>query len=240
MGGLGGSPPIRVSPNTTKFCLRSVPFPLAPSITSIGGSDSTVSGVTGDAQVVGTAEANSTVTIRTGTTVLGTATADSNGNWAYTLTSANITTLGQGGNKSINAIQTDAAGNQGTTASAAFTFSVDNVAPGVPTITSIGGADNTVSSVAGDNLVVGTAEANSTGNFRFEVVNGQLKLKDGQSLDYESLTNGQLTVTVTATDSTLPAGSNSVSQAFTINVSDVNEAPELTGTTAILEGDSFS
>src|SRR3569832_2779550 len=58
--------------------------PLAPSITSIGGSDSIVSGVTNDAQVVGTADAGSNVTIRTGTTVLGTATADSNGNWAYT------------------------------------------------------------------------------------------------------------------------------------------------------------
>jgi hypothetical protein len=137
-------------------------IPGAPTITTIGGSDSTVSGVTGDNQVVGTAEAGSTVTIRTGTTQLGTATADANGNWTYTLTSANLTTLGQGGSKSINAIQTDAAGNQGTTASAAFTFSVDNVAPSAPTITSIGGTDSTVSSVAGDNLVVGTAEANST------------------------------------------------------------------------------
>ncbi len=54
---------------------------------------------------------------------------------------------------------------------------------------------------------------------RFEVVGGQLKLKDGVSLDHE--TAESINVTVTATDQ----GGLSTSQAFTINVADVNEAP---------------
>src|SRR6185436_4839354 len=53
---------------------------------------------------------------------------------------------------------------------------------------------------------------------RFEVVNGQLKLKDGVSLDFESEPN--LNVTVVATDS---AG-NKVQETFSLSVGDVNEA----------------
>ncbi|WP_158524846.1 PA14 domain-containing protein [Phaeobacter piscinae] len=56
---------------------------------------------------------------------------------------------------------------------------------------------------------------------RFEVQgDGTLKLKDGISLDYEA--EPSVTVTVTATD----AGGNSSDQAFTLSVSDVDEAPE--------------
>ncbi|WP_257210241.1 Ig-like domain-containing protein [Nostoc linckia] len=59
--------------------------------------------------------------------------------------------------------------------------------------------------------------------------NGQLKLKDGVSLNYEAIPNGQLNLTVTATD----AGNSSLtkSQAFVLNVTDVNEAPSATGET---------
>jgi hypothetical protein len=315
--------------------------PTAPTITSIGGSDSTVSGVANDNQVVGTAEANSTVRVFFGATQLGTATADAQGNWTYTLTSANLTAIGQGGSKNITATATDVAGNNSGSGTA-FTLSVDTVAPSALSFSSTNIAENntpnavvatlsaTDSSAVTYSLVTGTGDTdNSTftisgnqlrlnnsanfegkgsysvriratdaaGNFtettqtinvtdvneaptaitlsanpiaenaagavigtltvtdpdtaaafrnntltvsddRFEVVNGQLKLKAGQSLNYESLTNGQLTVTVTATDSTLPAGSNSVSQAFTINVTDVNEAPVLSGTAASLSAGS--
>jgi hypothetical protein len=54
---------------------------------------------------------------------------------------------------------------------------------------------------------------------RFEVVNGQLKLKDGVALDFE--TAASVAVTVTATDK---AG-NQFAEIFTIGVTDVNEAP---------------
>ncbi|QOV22627.1 beta strand repeat-containing protein, partial [Anabaenopsis elenkinii] len=128
-------------------------------ITNIGGNDSIVSGVAGDNTVVGTAEARSgNVTIRFGNTQLGTAQVDANGRFTYSLSAANLTTIGQGTGRTITASQTDAAGNIGT--SAAFTFAVDTIAPTV-TITSIGGEDSIVSGVVGDNTVVGTAEARS-------------------------------------------------------------------------------
>ncbi|HJR22239.1 MAG TPA: cadherin domain-containing protein, partial [Dongiaceae bacterium] len=59
---------------------------------------------------------------------------------------------------------------------------------------------------------------------RFEVVDGQLKLKADASLDYEA--EPSVNVTVTATDS----GGQSVQQTFVINVANVNEAPSVAST----------
>ena len=53
----------------------------------------------------------------------------------------------------------------------------------------------------------------------FEVVNDQVKLKDGISANYEA--NETLTITVKATDS----GGLTTSQTFSISVNDVNDAP---------------
>ncbi|MEM6473092.1 MAG: LamG-like jellyroll fold domain-containing protein, partial [Planctomycetota bacterium] len=69
---------------------------------------------------------------------------------------------------------------------------------------------------------------------RFEVVDGQLQLADGVSLNHEDVASIELTVT--ATDS---AG-ESTAEAFTINVEDVNEAPmdlTLTRETGMAESD---
>jgi hypothetical protein len=96
-------------------------------ITSIGGADTTVSSQTGDATVVGTAEANRLVTIKYGATALGTSTANATGGFSYTLTAANLTTIGQGTGKSITASQSDATGNTGI--SNAFNFALDTLAP---------------------------------------------------------------------------------------------------------------
>ncbi len=54
---------------------------------------------------------------------------------------------------------------------------------------------------------------------RFEILNGQLKLKNDVSLDYEKVSN--LNLTITATDK----GNLSKAQSFVIVVSDINEAP---------------
>ncbi len=59
----------------------------------------------------------------------------------------------------------------------------------------------------------------SVSDERFEVKDGVLKLKDGQSLDYEA--EPFVNLSVTATDS----HGASASQDFTVNVWDVNEAP---------------
>ena len=58
---------------------------------------------------------------------------------------------------------------------------------------------------------------------RFEVVDGLLKLKDGQSLDHES--EDEVMLEVTATDGTYTSAAAMV----TVAVNDVNEAPDVTG-----------
>ncbi|MDH6097941.1 Ig-like domain-containing protein [Anabaenopsis sp. FSS-46] len=104
---------------------------IAPTITitSIGGNDSIVSALAGDNTVVGRAEPGSgNVTISFAGTPLGTAQVDVvTGNFTYSLSPANLTTIGQGTSKTITATQTDAAGNTGK--SAPFTFAVDTIAP---------------------------------------------------------------------------------------------------------------
>ena len=62
---------------------------------------------------------------------------------------------------------------------------------------------------------VGDTFTYSVDDDRFEVLGGNLKLKDGESLDYESET--QVALTVTATDS----GDLSISKTFTLDVGDV-------------------
>ena len=54
---------------------------------------------------------------------------------------------------------------------------------------------------------------------RFEVVNGQLKLKTGQSLNHES--EGAIELNITSRDQ----GGLTTQQAFTLSITDINEAP---------------
>ncbi|MFN3259691.1 MAG: hypothetical protein ACE37J_03940, partial [Pikeienuella sp.] len=65
----------------------------------------------------------------------------------------------------------------------------------------------------------GDAHTLSVSDARFEIVGGQLKLKDGVSLDHEA--EPTVSVTVTATD----AGGLSRAQSFDIAVADLNEGP---------------
>ncbi len=62
-----------------------------------------------------------------------------------------------------------------------------------------------------------TTHSYTVDNDKFEVINGQLKLKAGESLDYE--TAQSVTVNVTTTDNT----NKSYTKAFTINVTDVDD-----------------
>ncbi|MGE6761436.1 Ig-like domain-containing protein [Corallococcus interemptor] len=100
----------------------------------------------------GTAEANSTVTVREGTTVLCTATVNASGAWACTSSQ-----LAEGSH-SVTATARDAAGNV-SPASPPVPFSVDTVAPAAPVI-----AAPTANQTVGTQtpILSGTAEANST------------------------------------------------------------------------------
>src|SRR5262249_9674727 len=118
--------------------------PVAPSISSF----STDSGVVGDGitndntlTLTGTAEANATVKIYDGGTLLGSVTASGSGAWTYT------TGALANGAHSLTATATDVAGNTGT-ASAALSVTVDTVAPVAPTIASF----STDSGAVGDGI----------------------------------------------------------------------------------------
>ena len=311
----------------TPYSDDDVPTPFKPIIIDIGGVDSTVSGVTGDNRVVGIAvdPGIGNVIIRYGSTELGTAAVDENGNFTYSLTEDNINTIGQGTGKIITATQRDSVGNNISAASAPFTFGVDTIAPTVTitdnipnfaniatgsilytftfsepvtefttgditvtngskgtftpvsptqytlvvtpnanfegdltvavaaraaidspgnpslapqasvqrvdtkaptvTITSIGAGDRTVSGVAGDNTVVGTAEPGS-GNVTIRFGNTQLGTTavDGNGNFTYSLTTANITTigpgtgkTITASQ-TDPAGNIGTSTPFTFGV----------------------
>ena len=84
-------------------------------------------------------------------------------------------------------------------------------------------AENAEGAVVGQISVVdpdsGDGHTYTVSDDRFEIVNGELRLKPGVSLDHEEAAS--ITVDVTATDS----GGLSISESFEISVEDVNEAP---------------
>ncbi len=185
--------------------------PVAPSITSFSTDSGTVGdGITNDntLTLTGTAEANATVKVFDGATLLGTATANGTGAWSYT-----TVTLANGAH-SLTATATDAAGNTGV-ASAALGVTIDTTAPVAPSIT--GNAIVNFNDVA----LTGTAEAN-----------GAVKIYDGATLlgsttadnngnwayTTAGLTNGTHNLTATATDAAGNTGAASAATPVTINI----------------------
>jgi hypothetical protein len=81
--------------------------------------------VTSNPAIKGTGQANMVVTIKKGTTTLGTTTADGTGAWSFTPTGL------ADGAQTLTATQTDLAGNSGT-ATLSFTLNTALFAPAVP------------------------------------------------------------------------------------------------------------
>lgn len=113
-----------------------------------------------------------------------------------------------------------------------FSIAVGNVneAPTDLSLDNTAVDENAVAAVIGT-LAVSDQDAGDTHTYavddpRFEVVSGQLKLKDGLSLDFEA--EPSVNVQVTVTD----AGGLSYDESFTITVNNVNEAPTITPETA--------
>jgi hypothetical protein len=107
-------------------------------------------------------------------------------------------------------------GQSSSTASAAITFTGVNDAPTALALSASTIAENQAGAVVGM-ITVMDADANDAHTFavsddRFEVVDGQLKLKAGVALDFEA--GATIDVIVTATDS----GLASISETFTIGV----------------------
>lgn len=130
------------------------------------------------------------------------------------------TILGSGSTASISLDITTQDGS-GNTYTKTFTITVTDVndAPSAIDIDTTTVSENSAGAIIGT-LVTTDEDANdsitySVSDDRFEVVSGQLKLKDGVSLDYETETT--VTFDVTSTDS----GGLSFTQSFTITVEDV-------------------
>ena len=144
--------------------------------------------VTSNDALTGTADANATVTLSEGSTVLGTTTANANGVWSFTPTG-----LAQG-NQTVTASETNAAG---LTGSSSLTFTYDSVAPAAPVITAdaVNGNNSVaLSGTAGPNTtvtvydaqtVLGTTTTNASGTWNFTT---------------GTLPSGSQTLTATATD----------------------------------------
>ena len=105
----------------------------------------------------------------------------------------------------------------------AITVTNGNEAPTDITLDSTTVAENAAGAIVGNLGVVdpdtGDTHSWSVDDVRFEIVAGQLKLKAGQSLDFES--EPSVNLTITATD----AGSLAYNELFAITVTNANEAP---------------
>ena len=191
---------------------------MAPTIASF----STDSGTVGDRitndntlTLTGTAEANATVKVFDGATLLGSAVANGSGAWSYT------TAALANGAHSLTATATDAAGNTGV-ASAALSVTIDTTAPVAPSITSFSPDTGTVGdgiTTANVLTLTGSAEANAT-----------VKVYDGATLlgsavangsgawtyATAALANGAHSLTATATDAAGNTGVASAALAVTV------------------------
>ena len=195
--------------------------PVAPAIAAFSTDSGTAGdGITNDntLTLTGSAEANATVKVYDGVTLLGSATADGSGNWSYT--TAALTN----GAHSLTATATDVAGNT-SAASAALSVTIDTSAPVTPAIASY----STDSGTAGDGItndntltLTGSAEANAT----VKVYDGATLLgsatADGSgnwSYTTAALTNGAHSLTATATDVAGNTSAASAALSVTIDTS---------------------
>ncbi|AWH88932.1 Ig-like domain-containing protein [Limnobaculum parvum] len=148
---------------------------LVDNVGSITGNI-TPAGVTDDVrpEIIGTGKSGSIINLYdNGGTLLGSTTAKSDGSWSFTPSSD----LSQGAH-SITATATDKAGNT-SKPSSAFTFSVDIVAPEIPTIES---AQDDVGSMQGQ-LTSGSMTDDPTPTLSGKAENGSIvKVYDGSIL----------------------------------------------------------
>ncbi|WP_439645593.1 BapA/Bap/LapF family large adhesin [Citrobacter rodentium] len=216
--------------------------PSTPVITSVTDDVAPNSGALANGQstndtrptLAGTAEANSTVSIFDGTTLLGTVQADGTGAWSFTPPTALAS-----GSHTFNVTATDAAGNVST--GAGFTLVVDTVAPTAPVIVSV--ADN-VTPGTGDlssgqttndprPVITGTGEPGSTINvYDGSVLLGTAVVSEGGSWTYrpDGLAQGTHTLRVTATDAAGNTGPASANFTLTVDTA-APVAPVITSVT---------
>lgn len=207
-----------VSAPTTGFVIVvDASAPAAPVISSIVDDVGTVTGAitggnpTNDTRPTlnGTAEANATVRIYDGTTLVGTVTADANGNWTLPQTSTTLTE----GQHNFTATATDAAGNT-SAASPVTSITVDVTPPALPVglavitngthVTGTAEAGSTVTITTSTGTVLGTATADGSGNFNVTIAPAQTGGETLLAFATDKAGNAGANASVTAPFTTLP------------------------------------
>ena len=168
----------------------------------------------------GTAEAGSTVTVRDGNVVLGTAIVGSNGSWSFT------TPALSDGNHSLTTTVTDSAGNTGP-ASAAIVVTVDTTAPAaigdLQVIDNVGASQGPLTSGATTDDNTPTLSGSGEAGALISIYDGSTLLGNtlvgangSWSFTTPVLSNGSHSLTVTQTDA---AGNvSSATAEFVVNV----------------------
>lgn len=205
--------------------------------TGISNSDNVTSDTTPTFN--GTAEVNSTVTLydTDGTTVLGTTTADSSGNWSIT-----ASTLA-GGSHTLTVKAKDAAGNE-SGASSSLSVTIDTTAPNAPTgldvlASSDSGTSNTDNITSNNTPTVSGAGAEPGSTVTLYDSNGTTVLgtttadsSGNWSVTTSALADGTHTLTAKVTDTAGNVGAASSSLTVTID----STAPGASGTPVLASG----
>ncbi len=231
-----------VSPATTATVPKDTAPPAAPTLTAPATvTAATVTSVT----VSGSAEAGTTVTLNVTDanavhTVTATATADGTGNWS--ITPLNLTSLSDG-QLTYTATATDTAGNVSPATTA--TAPKDTAPPAAPTLT----APATVTAATVTSVTVsGSAEAGATVTLNVTDANAvhtvtATATADGTGnwsitpLNLTSLSDGQLTYTATARDT---SGNTGASAAQTGTKKTTSTAPQFTSVPSQITGDTVT
>jgi hypothetical protein len=204
--------------------------------------------------VTGTAEAGSLVTLHSENSVLGTVSADSAGNFSYTLTTLNVITLASDTNKSITASITDTTSST-TVTSNVFTYNDqlsgsygndnligtvgnDNLKGGIGNDTLQGGAGNDIL-FGGDGADVFKWSLAETGADIIKDFNLVKVANGGDSLDLKDLLVGESATDATNLDAHLNFSANAADQTL-ITVDANGAAAGGTGQTITLENVSFA
>ncbi|NBQ53062.1 MAG: hemagglutinin, partial [Proteobacteria bacterium] len=208
--------------NTVILTLDATP-PLAPIMTGVADAASHGSTFyTSELRpaISGTAEANSTVTVHDGSSILGTTTANESGTWTFT-TGSNLTES----NHDITVKATDAAQNQ-SSSSSPLTLIIDTIAPASPVLIGLAGNTSVGSTIHTNGprpAMIGTAESNSTVNiYNGTSILGSTTADENGDWNYtppSDLATGTYTIAAKAYDFALNLGaaSNSVTLIIDLN-----------------------
>jgi hypothetical protein len=163
-------------------------------------------------------------------------TATNHGDGTWSLADNVITPALEVGNHIVRAFSEDSSGNETIASDVLIVDPSSNQSPTAVLLSHTHVSENSAGSIVGTVSAIdpnaGDTLTYTVSDIRFEIVDSQLKLKLGQSLDYEA--GASIVLTITATDS----GGLATTSGLSISVLDVNEAPTFVKGTNLEVSDS--